>query len=531
MKNLLLLLKVDILRILSFNKFKNNIDNKNKLKTLGIVLLALFIISSVLITIGSYTYLGLNFLKKANVEYMILPMIYLLVTVSIFFTTVNRSKTHLFTLDENIFAMPIKSSTILLSRLISLIILSFVVTTLVYIPSFLVYGITMGVTLKFYLFVFMLYLFTPILPTILGSIFGYIIGMLTAKFKNKKVFETLFTFFITFAIMYVSFNIQSIGRVFIKNVDTLNDLLNKTGFLINNFFNALYTYSLSDLGIFAFVNVISILIFLVVFNKPYVKIIQNLKVQFVSNKYIEKEHKNNSVLTALVIKEIKTYLSIPVYILNTSFGVIILLVTSIASIFYDKASLISMLSNNSEFSLSIDLMIFGMIFFCIVLSSTTVCSISLEGKNFWIVKSMPIKSSKILLSKIILNNIVVLPISFISIVILKFTFDLSIKYTLLLILTAIFANFASSMFGLIANLKFPRLDYISYVHAVKQSFSSFVGVIVPMIFCYIILGLSFVVKLSTVEYILVILTLLLGIIMLQYIVLKKWGINKLNKIS
>jgi len=527
MSKLLLLLKVDIIRTFSLDKLKSN---KSKIKKIGIVIIALLLAISLLSQVGMYTYMGTNFFMKYGLEKYVLPLIYFLCGFTIFYSTVYRAKSYLFGCDDNIFAMPIKPSVILASKVIVLTILSYVITTVIFVPAFITYGIMLKLGIMYYVYAFLAYIFMPFLPTVLGCIFGYIIGYFTSKVNNKKIFETILTYATILIIMYLSFNVQTLALKFVNNVELVNKILGSVGFLINSFMAIISRYSFKDLLIYIFTNIVSMVLFIAIFKNSYVRILQNLKVENTKKKYIEKEHKSKSTLATLVLKELKMYFSIPIYILNTSFGVVIMLFASIATLFYDKNILFKMMEIDVT-SVPIYLLLIGVIAFCIPLSSTTDCGISIEGKNFWILKTMPIKIKDVFLSKIILNMLIVLPLMIIDIIIFGISFKLTIVQVLTVIALTSILNLACSMFGLIINLKFPRLDFISYTHVVKQSFSVFLGIFVPLIVLLGLGALYVALKLSIDTYILIVFALLLAIIVLQYNILKSWGIRKFNSLN
>lgn len=527
MEKLFTLLKVDLVRTLSLNKLKLS---KSIYKNIGIFIVALFIATSLISSIAGYTYLGVNFLSKYGLEQFLLPIIYFICGFTTFYTTIYKAKAYLFSCEDNLFAMPVKSSTILTSRVITLLVFNSIATTLICIPSFITYGIMLKLGLSYYIYAFLGYLFMPIVPTILGAIFGYMIAYFTSKVNNKKMFETIFTFAVVLLIMYASFNIQTLAMKFVNNVELINKMLNNVGFLLNSFMKMVVNYSIKDTLIYIGTNILSVFLFIGIFNISYMKILQKLKVEGTKNKYIEKEHENKGTLSTLISKEIRMYFSIPVYIFNTAFGGVLLLFASISTMFYDKDSLFKMMEVEPG-TLPINVLVLGITVFMIAASNTTACSISIEGKNFWILKTMPIDVMKIFLSKIILNLLVAIPMTVISIILFAISFKLTIMQVISTIMMAVIFSLACSMFGIIANLKFPRLDFVSYTQVVKQSFSTFVGIIVPIVLVFASSAAYFALNMSIDKYLLIIFALLLGIIMVQYNILKKWGIKKFNEIN
>lgn len=526
MTNLLLLLKTDLIRTFAINKLKK----ANKLKTIAAIFVVIIIAIYAFFVMGTYTYLGIKYLRNYGLQQYVLPLVYFFGSFTIFYTTIYRAKSYLFNNDETLFAMPIKSSTILASRVITLICLSYVISAVVFIPAAVTYGVMFNLEIQYYIFAFLGLLFMPFVPNVLGGLFGYLIGYLTSKMGNKKIFESILTYLVVLLIMYISFNIPNIASKFVNNVDVVNKVLNNIGFLINSFMKMVIQYSIKDSIIYALTNIAAVAIFVAIFQSSYVKILQNLKVERTKSKFIEKEHTNKGIIATLLAKEFKMYVSIPIYILNTSFGVILIFLGSVATLFYDKDAIFKMVQFGDG-SLPIYAYVIAIIAFCAALSNTAACSISIEGKNFWILKTLPIETKDIYISKILLNILVVIPLAFISTILFSISFNLSALQVIIITLLAILINVACSMFGILINLKFPRLDFTSYTQVVKQSLSSFIGIMVPLFVFMISIVAYTALNISIDTYILIIFTLLLIAVMVQYYILKTWGIKRFKEIN
>lgn len=523
MSKLWLLVKVDTKRLLSFKK-----NNKN---IIGKILLAAFIIIASMLTIGVYVSAGLHFLRTYNMEKYIIAGIYIITAFIIFYTTIYRSKSYLFSTDDTIFSMPIKPSVILASKLISLTIVSCLINFLICIPAFIVYGTTLNLGFMFYLMAFIATIFLPLVPTILGALFGYIIGYITSKSKNKKIIEVIFTYGFIFLVMFLSFNIQNIGMQFVNNAEIVDKFLNTAGFLINSLIIFVTEYNIIHLLIYIITNILAVVIFSAIFQKSYTRVVQNLKVVKGSKKkYIVKEHNKKSKFITMLIKEIKFYFSIPIYVFNTSIGAIFVLIAAFATIFFDVSSVLSLLEIEG-LNISMFLMLILAISFMVVMTSTSAVSLSLEGKNFWILKTLPVRAMTIFMAKILLNMLVILPATYFAIVIFIFTLKITIIEALILASIATLLSFTFSMFGIIINLKYPNLNFISYTHAVKQSFSSFLGMMIPLMLMILIMFLYGGINIAIETFLIIACALLLLVNVVQYFLLKNWGVKKFNELN
>ena len=89
--------------------------------------------------------------------------------------------------------------------------------------------------------------------------------------------------------------------------------------------------------------------------------------------------------------------------MNTGFGVVMMVLAAIALPFIDTNSIVE---HNVSGAIE-DHTVF--ITFCISTSCTTMASISIEGQNIWITKSLPVSVYNIFLSKILVNATVIAP--------------------------------------------------------------------------------------------------------------------------
>ena len=108
--------------------------------------------------------------------------------------------------------------------------------------------------------------------------------------------------------------------------------------------------------------------------------------------------------------------------------------------------------------------------FCMM--NTTATSISLEGKNWWILKSLPLTTKEILDAKILMNLILYLPFFIVSQIFLILALTPNLLDLLWLVLIPTCLILLSCVLGISINLKFPVFNWKNEVSIVKQSTSS-----------------------------------------------------------
>lgn len=163
---------------------------------------------------------------------------------------------------------------------------------------------------------------------------------------------------------------------------------------------------------------------------------------------------------------------------------LLLIIGAVAIFFVDK-NIIATFVGVPGMSNRMGLLILGFMIFFIGLSSTTPSSISLEGKNLWIAKSLPIGEKSIFLSKILLCLTITVP----AVILANILFAIGLKFSIVDILwnlvISVLYCFLSAIMGIIINLYFPKLEWSSPTSVVKQSASVFVN----MIFTFISIGI------------------------------------------
>lgn len=102
------------------------------------------------------------------------------------------------------------------------------------------------------------------------------------------------------------------------------------------------------------------------------------------------------------------------------------------------------------------------------MNDITAPSVSLEGKNIWILQSLPVSSWQILKAKLKLHLVITLVPVLICIVCMEYALMLEvISLVLIAAVTILFVAFCA-LFGLVLGLKMPNLEWSNETAAVKQ---------------------------------------------------------------
>ena len=106
--------------------------------------------------------------------------------------------------------------------------------------------------------------------------------------------------------------------------------------------------------------------------------------------------------------------------------------------------------------------------------------ISLEGRAFNILKSIPVKPTTIIISKVLAAVLVMLPFILIGDLIMFAKFDFSLLEIILILLASIVLPLLAELIGIALNLKYPKMNAENDAEVVKQSVSTLIATFLGM---------------------------------------------------
>lgn len=458
-------------------------------------------------------------------------ILFLIASLFSFFFTIFSAKNSLFENKDNdlLFSLPVSRKTILFTRLLEIIIYNFILSIFIIIPGIIVYYSYESFSILSFGVVLVYTLFSSVIPTILASLFGYVIAFITSKSKHKNRIEFVsYLVFIGGYFLVVSQG-NTIIKELLKNPHLFMNLLKILFFPIYLIYLCMTKSNFLYLIFYIILNGIILFLFVYLFNRVYYKIIVQLRVEKTSTSFHGKVGRVHDPLVALVRKEVKRYFSSAIYVFNTSFGMILLLIAGVSSLFYSSHELLSIVGN--DMYLDGHGMVFYLLLFAIGFSATTNSSISIERNNFWILKMIPISVKKIFFAKKFVNFIVIMPVVVISLVLFFLSGYITFMEVGIFLLVAFLFSFVIANFGLICNLLFPKLDAPNDTVIVKQSLSSMMGIMVPMIFVVIYIVLIMEIDLSFSVMLASTIVLFLVLAFITNVILNTWGIHQYKKLS
>ena len=538
MSNLFILLKNSFVNSTGINSLSKGIDNSKEKKKLLITTVTLLLIATVICFMStSYSIALAIVLKPMGYLDLILIVAILFSCILSFIMSIYKAQGTLFSSKDYdlLMSLPIKNSTILTSKILSLMSISYIETALIIIPASIVYLIYNG-SLSWIFFIILVVglIFIPMIPIIAASIIAMIITFISSRFKHKNIATIVVGMGALLLILIVSMNMQNYINAFVENSDSIVSGLSKIYLPAMYLKDALVNYDVFNLLKFIAISIIPFVIFIIVFSKAFKTVNGKLSESYKKANYKVKKLETSSITKALVMQELRRYFATPIYVMNTAFGMVLLVAASIATLFVSKETLVELLGY-PEIANMIPVAILVILVFTIGLSCTTNSSISLEGNRLWILKVLPIEPKDIFKGKIITNLIITIPAAVIANIIFYIGLKFDVKYLILNLVISIVFSIVSAVLGLIINLCFPKMDWTNPTTVVKQSASVMITILGIMILILALIGVSIaLVKIFSVTNMMIILTVVLILFLITLFVsikvLDNIGSKKFNRL-
>lgn len=542
MKQFFVLLKTDLINGFALNKnFSRNKRNRKAHKSSSLAGVIILVVAMLIMAI-TYSVMFAEMAKPFNKLELVLAFGMSTGTLmTLFMTFANAYGTLFKSRDYELLAsLPIKTSKIVASKIAALTIIGYAYFGVMYIPSSVVYALYASTGILFVFSALIVFLLGPLLITSLCSGIAFLFGTIISRFKNKNTITT---------ILYVIFSVVLVVAVYsfsftMPKTDNDDAMLN----YVNNLYKTLTgLYPVSIIAIKAMLgNFLYLLLYIGCMLVPYIVFVYIIgsKYNYInthsSNAYknqnfdinSQKNYENKGVMKTLLSKETKTLLSIPVYMTNIIIGPIMTMGMMIA-ISYIVGFKPEILFGQLEEAID---PIFGVNILCAIclflggIAPASAVAISIEGKRFWIVKSLPIDAKKYLRTKLLFSYLIMGPLALIGSIVSVIILDINVIDIICIILIPQVSSLFYSIIGLLFNLKYYNLEWDNPTQAVKQG----ANMVLPMLIDFavfvlalviMIIGISFMISISWM--ILLLISVLLGIFIPIY---RKHSEKMFNKI-
>lgn len=355
---------------------------------------------------------------------------------------------------ELLLAMPLKKSEIMIAKAVSRYLFNLVLVILVVVPNIVAYMIYTPFTLVTLLANLLMLVIMPLFAVGLSYIVDFVMAFCFNNSRYGNVIKAILTLIVLIAAVviyeYIILNIE---------IGTMNQLIDG---IIS--FNPIFMLVIIGVALSIFFMGVWLFSFTLAHETRSGK-----------SKSFILTNKRTTPFRSLFKNEVNRYLNSTVLMINTLIGPIGILALTIWVLF-DQGKTIGLIGGSLGMPDGSAYLFITLAYsFLVVMTYPAAFSISLEGKQFWILKSMPIKTNTVLLAKALFNIVLIAPITLVCTIIIAIVMKLSVALILTILLVPILLNLLVSFGGLLVNLLFPKFEFESEAVVVKQSIS---GVIV-----------------------------------------------------
>jgi ABC-2 type transport system permease protein len=489
-----LLFKNRLMAQLGINVFRYEKDpHKKRVKIAVTIIVAVCLLVFVIYCASAaygYAYLGMTDL---------IPGIALVISslISLFFT-IFKANGDLFAFSDydKVLSLPIPVRTVIYSRLANMYFWNTIIAVLVMTPMAIVYNIfakpTIGVSTMWIAGIFI----ACLIPTILASFIGALITAIASKFRYASAVASILGIAFVVALMTTSIAFSSgdtglgklvnpiTGEINLAAISTLIPTLSDS---INQMYPPakLFAEAIVEGNLISFLLLGGISIFLYVafaslLALKYREINSTLTSRISRADYKMEILRQGSMRNALYKKTIMRILKSSVCATNLLIGCVLAVLFSVAMIVvgpdkvlagFEASASMNIIQNSAGYALA------GII----SMTNTASVSLALEGKNIWLIKSLPIPPKTLYDSYLLTNMTFTMPTALICGVLFSIALQSDFVETLILIMIPLAFAVLSATIGVFIGNRMAFYDWQEEAHLVKQSLMSITGMLGGMV--------------------------------------------------
>lgn len=369
---------------------------------------------------------------------------------------------------DTLMGMPVRTFTIVLARFAALYLVEAIYSAAYLLPCGVVYAVLIKPVWWFYPMYLLMMLLLPVAPIVIGSGADLLLSAAFAGSKHRKGVTSGIKMLFLLGFVVFSYMLPQINNFFLTSPA---DAMQRTSKLyppamwfakgVTGAFPLALLFTLGSIAVCA--------LYILVLNRTFLPLHDRLSAGYHVKNYRIGALKRSGAMKALFRIERKRFFGSTAWVINTGFGTVLVVILGIASAVMSKRL--------SEFIALTPLMRFaaagatGMLIFCATLSPTTSCAISMEGKELWIAKTLPVDAKLWLRAKLLMNLALVGPALLFTTAMFAIFYRafFSTLEVLGLFLLPLAALLFTTVTGLFVNAKMPRTTWKSDTEVVKQS--------------------------------------------------------------
>ncbi|MGM9940458.1 MAG: hypothetical protein ACI32N_00505 [Bulleidia sp.] len=466
---------------------------KNRARSKGTVFayFVLFVLLMAGLLGGMFTMLSMSLcepLMAVNMDWLYFAIMGLLGILLGVFGSVFNTYSGLYLAKDNdlLLSMPIPVSVLMSARLLTVYLMGLMYSAVILIPAVVVYWISGGFAIASMLGGLSLIVLISLFVLTLSCALGWAVAKISQKLKNRSMITVIVSVLFFAAYYFFYFKAQIMIQELVMHAVMYGEMIISKAY-------PLYVFGKAGTGDIVSIMVLTAVV--LVSGGLVWKIVSGSFLNMatasgntVRKEYREKPIRQKGVMAALLSREMRHFTASSTYMLNCGLGSLMLVVAGIAIVWKGSDVISAMNMIFWERPGSTAILLCTLVCMLAGMNDMTAPSISLEGKNLWLVQSLPVDSWKVLQAKIytqlILTGIPAL-FAFVCLALVYPYTPADLAVTALMIAVYVLC---AALFGLVVGVKMPVLHWSSEITPIKQSAGAmivlFAGMLAPIGICF-----------------------------------------------
>lgn len=394
-------------------------------------------------------------------------------------------------------SLPVSKAAVVTSRFLTMYVADLLVSLAVMLPGGILCAAMQKPGIHFYLWGMIGMVLLPCIPLALATAAGSVIYAVSSRMRHKNLISIILSMLLIIGIVAGNFTLaghsEGLEQIDISKLRSLAVILiEQIGRIYPpaKWFGISVTEGNVSSGmLLTAVSVLFVAALLGILQKYFVTICTAFHATAAGQDYKMERLKSNSVLKALWKRELKRYFASSVYVLNTIVGYVLLVMAAAALWLTGEKELLHMLGAPA----GIDLVLILPFALTLIgnMMPMSACSVSMEGKQWWIAKTLPLTMKQILDGKLLANLSIALPFFAVAEVFVFLAVRPTVSEGIRLVLIPAAYTLFLSVAGLSINLAVPLMEWESEIRVVKQSASMMLQMLLGFVSALIPIGLMF----------------------------------------
>lgn len=482
-----LLLRTLLLSTSQINAYRHSTDKKRRRRIVGAavgvgVLYALLVGYSVAVCVG-YATIGIVDAAPA--------MSALVVCVLAFLLTLFKTNGYLFGFREYdlLMSLPFEARTVAASKFLYMYVKSLPWCLSISLATMVVYGWFAHPFPGVYPLWIVLTFFLPIVPMLAAALVGFLFARISAGLRHAALIQTVLTmaFVVSvFALRFVAENVfrNNETRLVLETLSGAIDQAARAYPPVGWFANAITGLDMLGALLLAGVSAVLFAAAFRVVGRSYGRINSALRSHAVAKARNVSAHERRSVVLSIVFKEFRRMTGSSVYMANGAMGMVLAVLLGLVTLVVGFDRIVAMATHDAPFDASILQPAIPLIVYLFVgMVATTAFTPSLEGKNYWIIQSLPIEKKVLYQGKMLFNMALTVPPALLSTLCLCVSARTPVLDALMYLLLCLVLCAFSTAWGCVCGIRHMRLDWENEIEVIKQGAAVTIYLLPNMFVC------------------------------------------------